>query len=196
MITRSLLDDTRAASAAEFALVLPLLIILLFGVIDAGRYMWNINRAEKAVQMGVRMAVVTDAVSSSVNQTFVGQCSTPLAEGDPIPANCFSQITCSKSGGTATCTGGTANTTAFDRVLARMQLFMPEVQGSNVEIIYSPSGLGYAGNPNGPDLAPLVTVRLSNLAFNPIVTLAFASVGLPEARSSLTFEDGAGAQSN
>jgi Flp pilus assembly protein TadG len=196
MIARSLFHDTRAASAAEFALVLPLLIIMLFGVIDAGRYMWNVNRAEKAVQMGVRLAVVTDPVSSSISQSFVGQCATPLGEGDPIPANCYSQITCSKSGATATCTAGTANPTALNRVLARMQLFMPEVKGSNVEIIYSPSGLGYAGNPNGPDLAPLVTVRLSNLAFNPIVTLAFASFGLPEARSSLTFEDGAGAQSN
>ncbi len=196
MTARSLFHDARAASAAEFALVLPLLIILLFGIIDAGRYMWNINKAEKAVQMGVRMAVVTDSVSSTVNQSFVGQCATPLTDGDPIPANCFTQVTCSGSGGAATCTAGTANSTAFNRVVTRMQRFMPEIQGSNVQIIYSPSGLGYAGNPNGPDVAPLVTVRLSGLTFNPIVTLAFLSVGLPAARSSLTFEDGAGALSN
>lgn len=77
-----------------------------------------------------------------------------------------------------------------------MQLMMPEIAANNVQIIYSPSGLGYAGDPNGPDLAPLVTVRLSGLSFNPIVTLAFATVGIPEVRSSLTFEDGAGAASN
>lgn len=196
MRLRSLLHDNRAASAAEFAMVLPLFIILLFGIIDAGRYMWTVNRAEKAAQMGVRMAVVTDYVASTIGDDYLGQCSTPLGQGDAIPADCFSTITCSKPSSSVTCSTGTADGDAFDTVLARMRLFMPEIAGSNVEIIYSPSGLGYAGNPNGPDLAPLVTVKLSGLSFSPIVTLAFANVGLPEVRSSLTFEDGVGSASN
>lgn len=196
MRLRALLADKRAASAAEFALVLPLLLILLFGIIDAGRYMWSVNRAEKAAQMGVRMAVVTDYVSSSIGDSYIGQCSTPLGQGDPIPADCFDPITCSKPGGSATCTTGTADDAAFGLVVDRMQLMMPEIADSNVQIIYSSSGLGYAGDPNGPDVAPLVTVQLSGLSFNPIVTLAFATVGIPEVRSSLTFEDGAGAASN
>lgn len=196
MTLRSLLADKRAASAAEFAMVLPLLIILLFGIIDAGRYMWSVNRAEKAAQMGVRMAVVTDYVSSSIGDEYVGQCSTPLGQGDPIPAECFSTITCSKPANTVTCTSGTAIEDPFNAVVDRMQLLMPELADANVQIIYSPSGLGYAGDPNGPDVAPLVTVRLSGLSFSPIVTLAFANVGLPEVRSSLTFEDGTGTASN
>jgi Flp pilus assembly protein TadG len=196
MSLRSLLRDRRAASAAEFGLVLPLFMLLLFGIIDAGRYMWAINRAEKAAQMGVRMAVVTDFVSSSIGANYVGQCSTPLGQGDAIPAACFSTITCSGSGGSASCTSGTANAAAFNRVLARMQFFMPELGANNVQIIYSASGLGYAGDPNGPDVAPLVTVRLSGLNFNPMITLALANVGLPEVRSSLTFEDGIGSVSN
>ena len=61
---RRLLNSEGAASAAEFALVLPLLLLLLFGIIDAGRFMWECNRAEKATQMGVRFAVVTDPVPS------------------------------------------------------------------------------------------------------------------------------------
>ncbi len=193
---RRLVLDRGGASAAEFALVLPLLLLLLFGIIDGGRYMWTINRAEKAAQMGVRMAVVTDYVSSSIGDSYIGQCATPLAAGDTIPASCFSTITCSRTGTNATCTDGTADTDAFNVVLNRVQAFMPEVQPSNVQIIYSPSGLGYAGDPNGPDVAPLVTVRLSGMTFTPIVFLAFATVGLPEARSSLTFEDGQGSASN
>jgi len=192
MLKRLFFDRT-AASAAEFALVLPLLLILLLGIIDAGRYMWSINRAEKAAQMGVRMAVVTDYVSSSIGANYIGQCS--LSAGDPIPANCFSTIKCYNSG-TVICDTGTANAAAFNRVLQRMQLFMPELQASKVEIIYSPSGLGYAGNPNGPDLAPLVTVRLYGLSFQPMIFLALGSIGLPEVRSSLTFEDGQGSLSN
>jgi Flp pilus assembly protein TadG len=185
--------DRKAASAAEFALVLPLLLIFLLGIIDAGRYMWSINRAEKAAQMGVRMAVVTDYVSSTIGANYIGQCS--LNAGDPIPASCSSTVTCNNPG-TVSCSSGTANAAAFNRVLQRMQLFMPELQASKVEIIYSPSGLGYAGNPNGPDLAPLVTVRLSGLTFQPMIFLALGSIGLPEVRSSLTFEDGQGSLSN
>ncbi len=196
MTLRRLLLDRGGASAAEFALVLPLLLILLFGIIDGGRYMWSINRAEKAAQMGVRMAVVTDSVSTSIGDDFVGACTPALTAGDPIPADCFSTITCSKTGANATCSSGAADTAAFNTVRDRIQAFMPEIEDSNIEIIYSPSGLGYAGNPNGPDLAPLVTVQLSDMTFNPIMTLALASVGLPEVRSSLTFEDGIGAESN
>ena len=196
MIMRSLVSKEDGASAVEFALVLPLLLFLLFGIIDTGRYLWSINRAEKAAQMGVRTAVVTQYVSSSLDTDYVGQCATPLQAGDPIPASCFTQITCSRSGNTVSCTSGTANATAFNRILSRVQAFMPEIQPSNLQIIYSPSGLGYAGDPNGPDVAPLVTVRLTGLTFRPAMLLTLASIGLPEVRTSLTLEDGAGAQSN
>jgi Flp pilus assembly protein TadG len=196
MNVRRLLRDCAGASAAEFALVLPLLLLLMFGIIDVGRYMWSVNRAEKAAHMGVRMAVVTDHVSSTIGDSFVGQCSTPLGQGDTIPADCFTQITCTKTGANATCTSGTADTDAFDRVIDRMEVFMPEIEDSNVSIIYSPSGLGYAGDPNGPDVAPLVTVQLSNLSFHPTVLLTLASFDLPNVHSSLTFEDGQGAISN
>ena len=43
-------------------MVLPLLLLFIFGIIDVGRLMWTWNRAEKATQMGARFAVVTDMV--------------------------------------------------------------------------------------------------------------------------------------
>jgi Flp pilus assembly protein TadG len=61
-LLRQLLRDRRAASAAEFALVLPLLLVLMFGIIDMGRFFWQLNESEKATQMGARMAVVTTPV--------------------------------------------------------------------------------------------------------------------------------------
>ncbi|WP_246444371.1 TadE family protein [Sphingomonas sediminicola] len=63
-------DD--GATAAEFAMVLPLLILFLFGIIDVGRYMWTLNQVEKATQMGARMAVVTNMVPGASQPRTTG----------------------------------------------------------------------------------------------------------------------------
>jgi len=71
---RHLLRSTAGSSAAEFALVLPLFLILLFGVIDAGRFMWEYNQAEKATQVGARVAVVTNVLASQLrDENYAGQ---------------------------------------------------------------------------------------------------------------------------
>ncbi len=50
---------------------LPLLILLLFGIIDAGRFLYETNRAEKATQMGARYAIVTDVMPAGlVNEDY------------------------------------------------------------------------------------------------------------------------------
>jgi hypothetical protein len=186
MSVRRLLRDRSGASAAEFALVLPLLILLLFGIIDGGRWLWTYNRAEKATQMGARMAVVAN-VPAAVGTSYLGTTcgGTTLTQGDPIPQGCFTTVTCTASG----CGG-------FDQVLDRMQWFMPDITAANLVVEYSDSGLGYAGNPNGPDVAPLVTVRLSNVPFSPMMLFGGVAFNMPSFTTSLTLEDGAGAQSN
>lgn len=204
MNIRRILRDEGAASAAEFALVLPLLILLLFGIIDVGRWLWTYNEAQKATQMGARFAVVADAAAGdSANNTgiyagYVGVGG--LTQGDRIPAGQFGTITCDDSGCSCSASPcpalGTANLTAFNNVVDRMHAFLPGIGPTNVTIEYSSSGLGYAGDPNGPDLAPLVTVRLSGLQFQPIISLALVTMNMPDFHSSLTFEDGVGAQSN
>ena len=49
-------------------IILIILILLLLGMIDVGRYMWALNELEKATQMGARMAVVTTMVPTAENQ--------------------------------------------------------------------------------------------------------------------------------
>jgi hypothetical protein len=179
-------DD--GATAAEFALVLPLLLLILFGIIDTGRFMWELNRAEKATQMGVRYAVVSDPVASVINADFVNSYNIP--GGDPVPAATFDSAVCSAASCTVTgSASGGLNSTAFGQVVTWMQNFYPRIQPENVWVTYQNVGLGYAGDPTGPDVSPLTTVELRNLTFSPMVLFG-RTLNLPPITATLTLEDG------
>ena len=78
-----------------------------------------------------------------------------------------------------------------------MRLMYEPINNANVMVEYSNVGLGYAGDPHGPDVAPLVTVRLTGLTFKPLSGLLFGvNVPMPDFRASLTVEDGSGTVSN
>ena len=193
------LRDRRGASAAEFALVLPLLIILLLGMIDTGRFMWEYNQAEKATQMGVRYAVVTEMVPSGL-ETYSFALSDNILAGTAVPLANFTSAICDTS--SCTCTGtvcGSAgyDAAAFDAIVARVRYFYGPVTDANVRVEYRNVGLGYAGDPNGPDVAPLVTVRLTGMSFRPLSTMMLGrTVTMPDFRASLTLEDGSGTRAN
>jgi Flp pilus assembly protein TadG len=196
MIRRLLRDET-GGPAAEFALVVPFLVFILLLIVDVGRWLMFYNQAQKATQMGARFAVVTTPVSNAVaNTDYVGSCSPALTQGDVIPASCFSTITCTS----ASCSSGTLNTTAFNKIRDRMRYFIPKLQAANMVVRYSPSGLGYAGNPNGPDISPIVTVEIGDpatpLTFRLISTVNAAAINMPKFTTSLTAEDAVGNQSN
>lgn len=188
--------DQRGA-AAEFALVLPLLILFVLGTIDIGLYAWRINQAEKATQMGARWAVVNEPLSTAIaGMSFVNfdNNGTLVTQGDRLPPGVFPTVTCVSTG----CDDGTFDTTAscptntgaFNCLADAMQRILPAIQDDDIEVIYSDSGLGFAGNPNGPDASPLVTVRLKNMTFTPITLVLFGTdVQLPDFAFTLTAED-------
>jgi Flp pilus assembly protein TadG len=187
---RQLLRCTRAASAAEFALIVPLLILFLLGIIDVGRLMWELNRAEKATQMGARYAVVSDPVANVINVDFVNSYSIP--GGDPVPSSVFGTATCNSTG--CTVSGSSSgnsgrNANAFTAIVTWMQRFNPRVQAANVVVTYQNVGLGFSGNPTGPDVSPLTTVEIRNLTFAPLILFG-GSLNLPTIKASLTLEDG------
>jgi len=175
----------------------------LFTVIDAGRFMWEYNRAEKATQAGARMAVVTDVIDGGLVSTdYVG--SGGLTQGDRIPASVLGIVTCTNTGN-CTCASpcpsgvpGTRNSAAFDAIVTRMQKLYPPIQGSNVVIEYRGSGLGFAGDPDPtkPQISPLVTVRLQNMTFQPVGMLKLAAFPMPSFATTLSAEDLSGSESN
>ncbi|MBT2187261.1 TadE/TadG family type IV pilus assembly protein [Sphingobium nicotianae] len=197
---RAFWRDRAGASAAEFAMVLPLLLLFIFGAIDVGRLMWTWNEAEKATQMGVRFAVATDLVPSDL--ATYSYAANGVPQGDPVPESAFPGVSCDsatcacKSGGSCPF-GMTRNGDAFNRLVARMAQLEPDIKAANVTVDYGYSGLGYAGDPNGPDVSPLVTVNLRNVVFQPITLLLFgASITLPSFSATLSLEDGAGTDLN
>lgn len=50
--------DDRGAAVIEFALVVPLLLLLLFGIIDMSRAFYTLNNLASAVREGARRAAV------------------------------------------------------------------------------------------------------------------------------------------
>jgi Flp pilus assembly protein TadG len=199
----SLTANCRGAGAAEFALVLPLLLILLFGIIDAGRFAWEYNQAEKATQVGARMAVVTDVISTDLrDNTYVGMNvgGTTLKGGDTIPLAALGTVTCTSTscGCTGACNGISSgrNGTAFTNLVNRMRQIKPDITAANVRVLYRGSGLGYAGDPNGMEMSPLVTVELTGLQFRPITSLMLATATMPSFTTTLTAEDSVGSVSN
>ena len=125
-----LLREQSGTSAAEFAMVLPLLVLMLLGIIDVGRFAWAYNQAEKATQVGARFAVVTDVISTGLKtQGYV--VAGGLTQGDVIPASALSPVVCTRTA--CTCTGSCpagyaiANAAAFDRIVTRMRYMKPDI---------------------------------------------------------------------
>lgn len=201
---RALLKDRRGGGAVEFALVLPILLTFLFGIIDAARLAWDYNRIAKATQMGVRMAAVTDVLDSGLEaESYVGFVTSDgivLTQGDRIPQDALGRLVCTEDGcscAAGTCPdSGTFNDDAFDDIVERMAAIYPEVTPDKVRVTYSGSGLGYAGDPNGMDISPTVTVSIVGMQFEPISLLALVALPLPDFRTSLVMEDGVGSTSN
>lgn len=201
---RKIAWDCSGAGAAEFALVVPLLLILIFGIIDAGRLAWTWNQAEKATHTGARVAIATALVPSALaDYSFASDGGLPA--GSSISSTALENLTCDSTGCT-NCVGDICgelaadygyNPEAFANIVARMAEMYPQITAEDVLIDYKHVGLGYAGDPNGSDLSPLTTVKLRNLAFEPVTLLVFSgSIPLPDFRASLTLEDGRGFNSN
>jgi len=180
--------DTRGISSIEFAMVVVAFLIFLFGIIDFGRAMWEWNSASKATHAGVRYAVVHNmAAPGLLTYDGVGAAG---GNGLPIPAGAINPnpVVCTSAG----CNGyGPLDNTAFNAIVTRMQQVYTRVQPANVVVEYlHVPGLGFAGNPYGPDFVPIVTVKLQGLVFN-LATglLGFATITMPAFAATMPGED-------
>jgi len=199
--------DKRGISSVEFALVATVFFMMIFGIIDFSRAMWEWNAAAKATQFGVRYAVVSDIVSIDYKD-FSGLSVSGVTAGDKVPLkdaggnDIIAPIFCSDSDpgaglaiGCGASLGGlaaaTADAVAFLAIVVEMQKMYGRIEAHNVVIEYRHIGLGFAGNPIGPDVDPLVTVKLRDMEFD-FITPGFTGIftlNLPDFAASLTGED-------
>jgi Flp pilus assembly protein TadG len=181
--------DESGGTAAEFAVVALVAIGLTLGVIDMGRFAWELNSAKAATRAGARLAVV----STMVSQTYANYDATAHGyyAGEAMPAN-----PSGLGGNVDTCTStacslGGRNAAPFNAIVAEMQGYFSHVTPQNVVVEYRHVGLGIAGNPYAPDIEPIVTVRIQNLTFSPGVLQIFgmAPFLLPSMSTSLSGEN-------
>jgi Flp pilus assembly pilin Flp len=195
---RRIWRDDKGAVAVEFGLIGSIFIIMLLGIMEFGTAFWQWSQASKALQLGVRLAAVSDPVSSDL-KTMTGV-SGAVEEGDPMP---YFKRVC--SGASQSCSDGTYDPVAMrtlvygrgnggcpstsQRYPAMCQLF-PRIRPENVIVEYTQTGLGFAGRPGGP--LPTITLRLTGIDFDFVVLdemLGLPTIAMSGLTASASAED-------
>ena len=198
---KTIFRNETGAVATEFALLFGFLLMLSLGFIEFGVALLQWNRAEKAVQLGARLAVVRDPVATDLvdfsgktaGNSFGDACMDPATGA--IQAGCVynpNPVVCTSTG----CSGYGFSATDFNDIVTEMRSIFPTIQPENVTIEYGASGLGFVGRPSSQpglfNLSPLVTVRVNNLIFDFLVIdvlFGIQNLAMPPFSATLTGED-------
>lgn len=168
--------DTAGSAIVEMAILIPLLLLLIFGILEYGRLYWVTGTAQKATAIASRIAAVRPAACPDVPEIIS---SVPVNPGSPIPKYgtlCRSGNVC-LTPGEKTCALNLANPTGqeiWDRITA---LLPPGSTPANVRLRYTfDERLGFLGGP----YSPIVTAELTGLEFrfvSPLGKLAALAAG-------------------
>jgi hypothetical protein len=182
----SLRSDRRGTALAEFALILPALLLLLFGVMEIGYLAWQFQQGAIASKRAVRIA----ATRALIVPGSIKDCG-PTQPVTAVPGTRCSTIpdysvwaTCNGDG-----TGGAACGADIPRIAAEVADFYPAVEPENIQIIISGAGLGFVGMRRP---VPLVTVRFVDVDYNFIALGGLADLTglrMPDMSASATAED-------
>lgn len=158
--------DEEGSVLVEFAVVLPLFLVLLFAVIDFGQIYLRWILAEKATQIAARVAVVRPPICPGV-PTFNDR-TAGIPKISPFGTSCtasFFQLC--EDPGDFSCSGTTAIGDGFDDIFAAVGGLLPPATGpENIRFTYSFADLGFLGGP----YVPLVTVDLVGDIEVPFIT--------------------------
>jgi len=141
----------------ELSLLMPVLLTITFGIIEGGYILYQQHQAQMATQLGARYAATRPAVVPGLEDCGVTTSADAGTDCIDVAGSTSWSVTCQNGGG-AGCDG-----TAMANVLAEMQRVFPDIDSSNLTIVFSGTGLGFVGR--GRPI-PAITIRLENLEYN------------------------------
>jgi len=206
-----LIRDEDGGPLVEVAIILPILITFLLGGVDFMNALYQWNAAAKAVEIGARIAAVSDPVASGLDSIPHNVLSSSVAAGSPMP-----DFTVACDGGAAACvcvsgecdgmgaysaaamglivygrSGKDACAAPASEYFAGMCNIFPPIVPQYVSVVYAQTGLGYAGRNDGP--VPTIAVSLNaatsqaKLPFK-FFFLPFANIDIPQVTTTTTGE--------
>lgn len=173
--------DQDGAILVEATVTMTVLLVFVLGSIDflVAFYQWN--AAAKALLVGARIAAVSDPVADGLNNLSVAVAGPFMPAGAPMPSFV---VRCDGAARTCTCEGACTGITGYNDAAMNTIVFgrgssscsdatslyyagmcdiFPRITAANVVIVYTQTGLGYVGRPNGP--VPTISITLQNLPF-------------------------------
>lgn len=179
--------EETGTTLVEFAVVMPIFLLILFGLIDFGRLGFEYVMANKAVQMAARIAVTRPAACGGVPEINTRG---PVVAGSVPPyfgTNCRAGANVCADPGTVSCNGSANNPTVAE-IWGAVSSLMPSGSGpANLKFTYAFNpDLGFLGGP----YTPMVTVEIRALNFNfvtPLDGLAKLGGATGTLPSALTF---------
>ena len=189
--------------------MMSIMLIFLLGAIEFLFVFYQLNAAAKAVQIGARIAAVSDPVAaglSSFNTAVLGT----VVPGAAMPGF---EITCDGSASRCTCTRGPVcpRDLSYDQAAMNMIVYgrgsssctdatnfyntgmcdvFSRIAPANVVITYTQSGLGFAGRPGRP--VPTIAVALQGLTLQLLFIggiLGLDKLQMPSLATPITAED-------
>ena len=181
MLPVRLARDQDGAILVEATVTMTVLLVFVLGSIDflVAFYQWN--AAAKALLVGARIAAVSDPVADGLNNLSVAVAGPFMPAGAPMPSFV---VRCDGAARTCTCGGACTGITGYNDAAMNTIVFgrgssscsdatslyyagmcdiFPRITAANVVIVYTQTGLGYVGRPNGP--VPTISITLQNLPF-------------------------------
>lgn len=161
---RDLWKDTAGASLVEATLILPILLVMTFGLMEFGHALWQYNAAEKATAEAARFVATRGPVV-----TFASDRDCFVTSSAPAGTLCANVAGATGWKGTwsgkcaGTGAGATCQQAMMDQVVGRVRAIAPFVQPENVQVELSGSNFGFVGRGRP---VPNVTVRLVNMTYN------------------------------